>query len=189
MKTQRIHGYRWQGIQGVRIANKKVELQLKKRRYRCLACPHTLFEKLSFIDRYQHHTVILAQEALSLSSEMCLTHAGRLVGVSANRLRRAETLEKYFKQCDTANVQIVVMDLSKAFKESVRRQLVDPLIIADRFYFMRQAYWVFGQVRREVKHDLYQEQRIRLKRNKEFYGSLLSRSMKQDKKEWRKKLN
>ncbi|WP_142247999.1 transposase [Alkalihalobacterium alkalinitrilicum] len=33
-----------------------------------------------------------------------------------------------------------VMDLSKAFKGAVRRQLGNPLIIADQFHFMRQAY-------------------------------------------------
>ncbi|WP_078429114.1 helix-turn-helix domain-containing protein [Alkalihalobacterium alkalinitrilicum] len=72
-----------------------MELQLKKHRYRCLVCSHTFFEKLSFIDRYQRHTVMLAQEALSLSSEMCLTHAGKLVGVSANRFLRMFDEETY----------------------------------------------------------------------------------------------
>lgn len=217
-KTKRVHGYRFQSIQGEPIANKKVELQLKKRRYRCLSCSHTFFERLSFLDRYQRHTSMLAQEALALSSEMSFTHAGNLIGISTNRLlrmfdqrkitvskvlpqaiaidefkgdadnekfqtiivdvekrkiidvlpdRRSQTIENYFKQCDTGNVQIVVMDLSKAFKEAVRRQLGEPLIIADRFHFMRQAYWAFDEVRREVQHELYKEERIRLKRNKE----------------------
>ncbi|WP_371919094.1 transposase, partial [Pseudomonas sp. 2822-15] len=82
--------------------------------------------------------------------------------------RRSETIENYFKQCDTGNVRIVVMDLSKAFKEAVRRQLGDPIIIADRYHFIRQVYWAFDRVRREVQHELYSEQRIRLKRNKEI---------------------
>src|SRR5690606_38801942 len=64
--------------------------------------------------------------------------------------------------------QIVVMDLSKSFKKAVQSQLGDPLIIADRFHFMRQAYWAFDRVRREVQHKLYKEQRIRMKRNKEL---------------------
>ena len=218
-KTKRIHGYRWQCVQGAPIAGKKVELQLKKRRYRCMACSHTFFESLSFIERYQRHTVMLAQEVLTLTSEMSFTHAGNLTGLSTNRVlrmfdqrnipvskvlpraiaidefkgdadkerfqtiivdvenreiidilhdRRAETIENYFKQCDTGKVEIVVMDLSKAFKEAVRRQLGNPLIIADRFHFMRQAYWAFDKVRREIQQDLNKDPRIRLKRNKEI---------------------
>lgn len=62
----------------------------------------------------------------------------------------------------------MVMDLSKSFKKAVQRQLENPLIIADRFHFMRKAYWAFDQVRREVQHKLYKEQRIRMKRNKEL---------------------
>lgn len=77
-------------------------------------------------------------------------------------------MKPILKQCDTGNVQIVVMDLSKSFKKAVQRQLGNPLIIADRFHFMRQAYWAFDQVRREVQHKLYKEQRIRMKRNKEL---------------------
>ena len=77
-------------------------------------------------------------------------------------------IETYLKQCDTGNVQIVVMDLSKSFKKAVQIQLGNPVIIADRFHFMRQAYWAFDQVRREVQHKLYNEPRIRMKRNKEL---------------------
>ncbi|WP_312889046.1 ISL3 family transposase [Desertibacillus haloalkaliphilus] len=77
-------------------------------------------------------------------------------------------MENYFKQCDTGNVEIVVIDLSKSFKEAIRRQLGDPLIIADRFHFMRQGYWAFDQVRRDVQHELYKRYRLRLKRNKEI---------------------
>ncbi len=71
--------------------------------------------------------------------------------------RRVKTIETYLKQCDTGNVQIVVMDLSKSFKKAVQSQLGNPLIIADRFHFMRQAYWAFDRVRREVQHKLYNE--------------------------------
>ncbi|MGJ9386120.1 transposase family protein [Salipaludibacillus sp. CF4.18] len=47
-KTKRIHSYREQKIQGDRISGKRVDLYVKKDRYRCLACRHTFFEKLSF---------------------------------------------------------------------------------------------------------------------------------------------
>lgn len=82
--------------------------------------------------------------------------------------RRAKTIETYFGNCDTSQVEVVVMDLSQAFKGVIRRKLGDPLIIADRFHYMRQAYWAFDKVRREVRHDLLKNQRIRMKRNKEL---------------------
>src|SRR5690625_5036694 len=82
--------------------------------------------------------------------------------------RRSKTIENYFKNCDTGNVQIVVIDLSKSFKAAICRQLNSPLIIADRFHFIRQAYWAFDRVRREVQQDLYKNERILMKRNKEL---------------------
>ncbi|MGJ9383124.1 ISL3 family transposase [Salipaludibacillus sp. CF4.18] len=82
--------------------------------------------------------------------------------------RRVETIEKYFRGCDYGSVEIVVMDLSKAFKEAIRRALGDVLIIADRFHYMRQVYWAFDEVRRQVQHDLWKEKRIRMKRSKEL---------------------
>ncbi|MEJ9152334.1 transposase [Bacillus smithii] len=41
--------------------------------------------------------------------------------------RRCKTIENYFKQCDTGRVQVVVMDLSKRFKDSVRRAVGNSL--------------------------------------------------------------
>lgn len=217
-RTDRVHSYRTQKMESSRLNGKAVILHVRKRRYRCVSCHRTFYEKLSFVERYQRHTVMVAQEALTLCSELSFAQASRLSGISSNRLlrlfdrkeipvkqvlpraiaidefkgdaggekfqtiivdvehreiidilpdRRVETLEKYFKNCDTGGVQIVVMDLSKAFKKAVRKQLGDPMIIADRFHYMRQVYWAFDQVRREVQKDLYEKERIRMKRNKE----------------------
>lgn len=81
--------------------------------------------------------------------------------------RRTETIENYLKSCDTGNVEMVVIDLSKRFKESVQKALGSPLIIADRYHYMRQVYWAFDEVRREVQQELFKKYRIRMKRNKE----------------------
>lgn len=83
--------------------------------------------------------------------------------------RKLETIENYFKQCDTGRVQTVVMDLSKGFKDAVQRSLGSPTIIADRFHFMRQGYWAFDAVRRKVQQALHKEGRILCKRNKELF--------------------
>lgn len=55
--------------------------------------------------------------------------------------RRVKTVEDYFRKCDTGNVQIVVMDMSRAVKHAVQRAFGNPMIIADHFHFMRQGYW------------------------------------------------
>ncbi|MBM7569914.1 transposase [Aquibacillus albus] len=76
--------------------------------------------------------------------------------------RKIETIEKYLRSCDTSKGEMVVMDLSKSFKLAVRRVLGDPLIIADRFHFMRQVYWALDEVRREVQRNVDKETRIHL---------------------------
>ena len=218
-RTQRIHGYRTQKIQGRLIEDKPVNIHLKKRRYLCTSCRTTFYERFSFVGRYQRHTCSVEQQVLTYVGEHSFTSAGKMVGFSTNRVlrlfdkrtimvnkvlpeviaidefkgdadkekfqtiivdvlnkriidilpdRRSKTIEEYFKRCDTGKVQVVVMDLSKRFKDAIRRALGDPLIVADRFHYMRQAYWGFDKVRREIQNELGKEKRILCKRNKEL---------------------
>lgn len=82
--------------------------------------------------------------------------------------RRVETVEEFFQSCDTGNVQVVVMDMSRAFKHAVQRAFGNPMIIADRFHFMRQAYWALDRVRRRVQHHLPKSERLLSKRSKKL---------------------
>ncbi len=82
--------------------------------------------------------------------------------------RRVATIEEYFRNCDTGNVQIVVMDMSRAFKNAVERAFGNPMIIADRFHFMRQGYWALDRVRREVQNQLTKSERLLSKRSKKL---------------------
>lgn len=82
--------------------------------------------------------------------------------------RKVDTIKKYLQSVDTGRVEIVVMDLSKAFKQAVRKALDSPLIIADRFHYMRQVYWALDEVRREVQHEMSKSERIRMKRSKKL---------------------
>lgn len=82
--------------------------------------------------------------------------------------RRVDTIKDYLNKCDTGNVDIVVMDLSRSFKHAVRKALGDPTIIADRFHYMRQVYWAFDEVRRQIQHDLKKQERIKMKRSKKL---------------------
>ncbi|MFZ3580519.1 transposase, partial [Virgibacillus sp. DJP39] len=60
--------------------------------------------------------------------------------------RKVDTIKEYLNSVDTGNVEVVVIDLSNSFKQAVRKALGDPLIIADRFHFMRQVYWALDDV-------------------------------------------
>ena len=60
------------------------------------------------------------------------------------------------------------MDLSKRFKEAVRKVLGNPIIVADRFHYMRQVYWALDKIRRSVQNGLQKEDRILCKRSKEL---------------------
>src|SRR5690625_3468553 len=82
--------------------------------------------------------------------------------------RRKETIEKYLISCDTGQVQVVVMDMSRAFKSAVEKALGNPTIIADRFHFMRQGYWALDKVRREVQQTFKKADRLLSKRNKKL---------------------
>lgn len=90
----------------------------------------------------------------------------KIIDVLPDRL--SKTIENYFRKCDTSSVKVVVMDLSKRFKDAIRKALGNPLIIADRFHYMRQVYWAFDKVRREVQNELRKEDRVLCKRNKEL---------------------
>ncbi len=57
--------------------------------------------------------------------------------------RKVDTIKKYLRSRDTGQVKIVFMDMSKWFKKAVCDVLDHPLIIADRFHFMRQVYWLW----------------------------------------------
>ncbi|SFS78764.1 ISL3 family transposase, partial [Halolactibacillus miurensis] len=82
--------------------------------------------------------------------------------------RKKETITSYLRSCDTGQVRAVVMDLSRGFKEAVREILGNPIIIADRFHYMRQVYNAFDEVRRDVQNELSDEERKHMKRSKEM---------------------
>nr|WP_050980545.1 transposase [Alkalibacillus haloalkaliphilus] len=60
------------------------------------------------------------------------------------------------------------MDLSKAFKKAMCDVLDNPLIIADRFHYMRHVYWALDDIRRQVQHDVDDDTRKKMKRGKKL---------------------
>lgn len=218
-RTKRVHGYRNQNIQGPMLAQQKVEISLRKRRYWCICCERTFYERLHMVDRYQRCTTALQTEALMYSASGSFKAAALWTGITATRLirmfdrrnmntnkvlpraiaidefkgdaggerfqtvivdvenkeiidilpdRKIDTVKHYLRSCDTGKVEIVVMDMSQWFKKAVRDVLGNPLIIADRFHFMRHVYWALDEVRRHVQNHVDKQTRIHMKRSKKL---------------------
>ncbi|QTM99243.1 hypothetical protein ERJ70_07965 [Sediminibacillus dalangtanensis] len=79
------------------------------------------------------------------------------------------------------------MVLSKSFNRQSVRYLGVPLIIADRFHFMRQIYLVVNAVRPEVQREVDKKTRIHTKRGKKLLWkspSKLSEGRQKVEKDW-----
>ena len=79
--------------------------------------------------------------------------------------RKKATIEAYLSKYG-ANVKVVVMDMSHSFKAAVNKALGNPVIIADRFHFVRYMYWSMERVRIRVQADWndYDRKKVKKKR-------------------------
>ena len=77
--------------------------------------------------------------------------------------RRKETIKDYLKRYGS-EVEIVLMDMSPAFKSAVRQSLGRPVIVADRFQYCLYIYWALDSVRREVQKECHEYDRKKCKR-------------------------
>lgn len=79
--------------------------------------------------------------------------------------RKQETIEAYLRE-HGANVKVVVMDMSQSFKAAVRKTLAKPVIIADRFHFVRYIYWAMERVRIRIQKEWndYDRKKVKKKR-------------------------
>lgn len=75
------------------------------------------------------------------------------IDILPNRYKK--TIKQYLRKYGS-NVEVVIMDMSPAFKAAVQQALGKPVIVADRFHFVRYIYWALDSVRRRVQstwHD------------------------------------
>ncbi|WP_343783394.1 transposase family protein [Alkalibacillus silvisoli] len=70
--TKRVHSYRNQAIQGPIVSNRRVQISLRKRRYLCIECHCTFYERLQMVDHYQRCTSALQTTALTYSAIVSL---------------------------------------------------------------------------------------------------------------------
>lgn len=75
------------------------------------------------------------------------------IDILPNRYKK--TLKQYLRKYG-AQVEVVIMDMSPSFKAAVQQALGRPVVVADRFHFVRYIYWALDGVRRRVQsvwHD------------------------------------
>lgn len=79
--------------------------------------------------------------------------------------RKQETIEAYLRE-HGANVKVVVMDMSQSFKAAVNKVLSKPVIIADRFHFVRYINWAMERTRIRVQKNWndYDRKKVKKKR-------------------------
>ncbi|WP_339181590.1 transposase family protein [Oceanobacillus sp. FSL W7-1293] len=87
-RTKRIHSYRCQSIQGSVLTTKEVHISLRKRRYICMSCHHTFYERLQMIHRYQRCTASVQTAAMMHAAVSSFRTAALVTGVTVNRVLR-----------------------------------------------------------------------------------------------------
>jgi transposase len=82
--------------------------------------------------------------------------------------RNKKTIKEYLSK-HGAKVEIVIMDMSPSFKAAVRQALGKPVIVADRFHFVRYIYWALDGVRRRVQSTWQDYDRKKCKRMRHVF--------------------
>ena len=94
--------------------------------------------------------------------------------------RRKETIKNYLRK-HGANVQIVVMDMSQAFKAAVTQAMDSPVIVADSFHFIRYMNWALDKVRVREQNEWHAYDRKKCKRKRYVFHKASHRLTEDDK--------
>lgn len=92
--------------------------------------------------------------------------------------RRKETIKDYLRKYG-ANVQVVVMDMSQAFKAAVTQAMDGPVIVADSFHFVRYMNWALDKVRVREQNEWHAYDRKKCKK-KRYVFHKTSHKLKED---------
>jgi transposase len=88
------------------------------------------------------------------------------IDILPNRFKN--TIKHYLRKYG-AQVEVVVMDMSQSFKAAVQQALGKPVIVADRFHFVRYIYWALDGVRRRIQSDWHDYDRKKCKRMRHVF--------------------
>ena len=220
--TVRVHDYRTQKVQHLKVFERTAFLFYRKRRYVC-ACGKRFAERNSIVNRYQRHSkewnqalglrVVQGKNFKDTAAQFRTSHSTairRFDEVAAPTLqevsdlprviaideykgdtdegkyqvviadgdtkqpldilpnRSIETVKDYLRK-KGSRVEVVIMDMSYAFKSAVQKALGKPIIVADRFHFCRYIYWALERVRRRVQQNFHDYDRKKCKRMKHVF--------------------
>ena len=82
--------------------------------------------------------------------------------------RYKNTIKHYLRKYG-AQVEVVIMDMSQSFKAAVTQALGKPIIVADRFHFVRYIYWALDGVRRRVQSSWHDYDRKKCKKMRHVF--------------------
>lgn len=82
--------------------------------------------------------------------------------------RYKNTIKHYLRKYG-AQVEVVIMDMSQSFKAAVKQALGNPVIVADRFHFVRYIYWALDGVRRRVQSSWHDYDRKKCKKMRHVF--------------------
>ncbi|MFE7065215.1 ISL3 family transposase [Sutcliffiella sp. NPDC057660] len=94
--------------------------------------------------------------------------------------RYKNTIKHYLRKFG-AKVEVVVMDMSHSFKAAVQQALGKPVIVADRFHFVRYIYWAMDGVRRRVQSGWHDYDRKKCKRMRHVFYKRSNKLTEDDK--------
>lgn len=82
--------------------------------------------------------------------------------------RKLMTVEAYLRE-HGGDVEVVVMDMSHTFKSAVKKALGSPVIVADRFHFVRYVHWALERVRIRVQKGFSDYDRKKCKKKRRVF--------------------
>jgi transposase len=83
------------------------------------------------------------------------------IDILPNRYKK--TIKQYLSKYG-AKVEVVIMDMSPSFKAAVQQALGKPIIVADRFHFVRYIYWALDGVRKRIQSSWHDYDRKKCKK-------------------------
>lgn len=94
-----------------------------------------------------------------------------IIGDPANRSvydiipnRNLSTLKEYFRSLPIEKVQFVVMDMWQPYKTLALETFNKPILVVDRFHYVRHNFWALERVRKRVQKDFKDKERKSMKK-------------------------
>ncbi|WP_082195512.1 ISL3 family transposase [Bacillus testis] len=94
--------------------------------------------------------------------------------------RRKDTIKEYLRK-HGAKVEVVVMDMSHAFKAAVKQALDGPVIVADGFHFVRYMNWALDKIRVREQNEWHAYDRKKCKKVRYVFHKASHKLTKTDK--------